>query len=111
MIVGEKNRINLPHMRCHCTLKPFNLQNTRDENNKKTCEQCFCYVCDKKAGECESWGGSHYRACDQGAEKFYWRTGESASVASAEKRMGSMMIYLKKLILESDYGDSRFRRT
>ncbi|GMH68636.1 hypothetical protein TrLO_g5881 [Triparma laevis f. longispina] len=61
-------------MRCHCTLKPFNLQNTRDENNKKTCEQCFCYVCDKKAGECGSWGGSHYRACDQGAEKFYWRT-------------------------------------
>ena len=61
-MVGGKNIVNLPHMRQHCThtrFDPafFNTQYKREtiDKNKDTCPQCYCYVCDKPAGECTSW--------------------------------------------------------
>jgi len=51
-------------------LAPHPLQaNPTSIHNKKYCDQCFCYVCDKKVTECTNWG-RHYAADDSSAT---WR--------------------------------------
>jgi len=63
-IVGGMNIVNLPHSRQHCTHCKFDptrfdgrLLYKREtiDKNKEVCSQCYCYVCDKPAKECQSW--------------------------------------------------------
>ena len=88
-MVGGKNIVNLPHMRQHCTHTRFDptiasaylsiYKRETIDKNKDTCPQCYCYVCDKPAGECTSWFSAtsddrlsnHCCANDTNA---FWRT-------------------------------------
>jgi hypothetical protein len=77
-VVGTLNQLRLPHMRPHCTEKPF--QNdlgyslvARKAVNGEHCNSCYCYVCDVPVKDCESWkDGDHCLATDQGDRKHYW---------------------------------------
>ncbi|XP_031419929.1 uncharacterized protein zgc:112980 isoform X2 [Clupea harengus] len=67
----------LPHARSDCPAHPFRetagpeLGNTHtSELNISFCEQCFCYVCDAPASECEVWR-SH---CDAHPRCSLWRS-------------------------------------
>ena len=49
------------------------------EANKKTCEMCYCFVCDGPASECQSWSGAaltaetaHCLAANRGANSSTW---------------------------------------
>ena len=46
----------LPHMRPDCSVHRFKADGIVSlGTNRKTCENCYCYVCDKPAKECEQW--------------------------------------------------------
>jgi hypothetical protein len=47
-----------PHPRAHCVVRPFLVSNERvgseeGGNNEGYCPNCFCYVCEVKASECQ----------------------------------------------------------
>ncbi len=64
-LVGTKADASLnamPHARCHCPKHNFKqvkadaeVQAGTREQNCKTCDKCYCYVCDTLASECASW--------------------------------------------------------
>lgn len=75
-LVGTVNELRLPHARNDCLEKPFQ----GDENyslhmrktvNQQFCDCCYCYVCEVKAGECQSWN-EHCLATDKGPKKLHW---------------------------------------
>eukprot|EP00429_Kryptoperidinium_foliaceum_P043107 CAMPEP_0176102834 /NCGR_PEP_ID=MMETSP0120_2-20121206/51588_1 /TAXON_ID=160619 /ORGANISM="Kryptoperidinium foliaceum, Strain CCMP 1326" /LENGTH=1287 /DNA_ID=CAMNT_0017436909 /DNA_START=94 /DNA_END=3957 /DNA_ORIENTATION=- len=87
-VVGAKNETKLPHMRQHCTHFKFdpaafdfrwNYQRNTIDTNAKTCDLCYCYVCDKLVKECTSWcsetstqrGSNHCCASDS---VQFWKT-------------------------------------
>jgi hypothetical protein len=65
VLVGAANQLRLPHMRQHCTKCIFVVSDTTEayskyaattvEANTKTCDLCYCYVCDCPAKECSEW--------------------------------------------------------
>ena len=68
IVVGSKNAVILPHMRCHCTTHPFNHTRPNEVAHKASCSMCYCYVCDVKVSECKKWS-THFRASDRSSEK------------------------------------------
>ena len=64
-LIGTKADASLnamPHARCHCPKHNFKqvkadaeVQAGTREQNCKTCDKCYCYVCDTLASECASW--------------------------------------------------------
>jgi hypothetical protein len=63
MVVGHINHVELPHLRQHCTVFPFD--DTPDVYdvyaqsvvtvNMQSCPLCYCYVCDCPAKDCSKW--------------------------------------------------------
>ena len=54
--VGINALSDLPHPRHECVVKPFK------KNPEEFCPNCYCYVCDIKASECDKWFGNHCKA-------------------------------------------------
>ncbi|GFR40540.1 hypothetical protein Agub_g1113 [Astrephomene gubernaculifera] len=73
-IVGETGQVvtrDLPHPRPHCAAHRFNASGAA--SNRTYCAQCFCYVCDVKAWECEFWGtGRRERDHANARSHPYW---------------------------------------
>jgi len=90
--LGTSNVLRLPHARHDCTQHSFvedvlrkkgmgQSQAARNglEANKKTCDQCYCFVCDVPASDCESWAGpaltpstAHCLASSRGINAITW---------------------------------------
>jgi hypothetical protein len=67
---------DLPHARAHCTKKPFKIVKDRlgeegGQGNEQYCENCFCYVCDVKASECQGW--LRVGHCHANEKESFWR--------------------------------------
>ena len=45
---------DMPHPRSMCAKNPFTTA-TPEQKENDTCDQCYCYVCDKLIKECKSW--------------------------------------------------------
>jgi hypothetical protein len=78
-VVGTVNQVLLPHMRQHCTEKPFFPDGTTHKtaaeqltNNMKVCSLCYCYVCDVEASKCPRWWDNHCSASNSGPRSAYW---------------------------------------
>lgn len=94
--VGEKNAVHLPHLRQHCTKFQFTQDFGRDfisarttaerdkirkagDLNKKYCDLCYCFVCDKPVSECNQWSmnigllDSHCHASDKGIYSSHYK--------------------------------------
>ena len=53
-------------------LKTHHERTTGKKSNSKSCEKCFCYVCDTLVSECKSWE-THCNASDKGRDKDSWK--------------------------------------
>lgn len=91
MIIGATGTVatrDLPHARCHCGVNIFEPTPTA-LSHVKTCDNCFCYVCDVPAKDCEAWGdGSsatdHCHALDKSPVWQARRTAIRAAATAAE---------------------------
>ena len=73
-IVGTKTDtalVAMPHARCSCPTVHFIVLPEKEEasekvrsTNSKTCNKCYCWVCDVLASECTEWS-SHCMAFDR----------------------------------------------
>lgn len=65
-IIGAKNELRLPHLRQDCTQFKFDpasqhgyqyrtYSRSTVDSNSKTCDLCYCYVCDCPAKDCKTW--------------------------------------------------------
>ena len=61
---GNGHDYTLPHLRANCVVHPW-LPTGGDDANATCCAECYCYVCDVPAHECQSWRGEHCHATDQ----------------------------------------------
>jgi hypothetical protein len=66
-VIGETGTL-LPHNRMNCKEHAF----TNYATHSKTCDLCFCYVCDKSWKECTRWI-VHCHATDQGPSAPGWK--------------------------------------
>ena len=95
-LVGVANENRLPHARHDCpnhrhsewyvASSEASIPSHVITQNCKSCDLCFCYVCDKPAKECPSWGTrdavypdntaakNHCCATDRGESAFFWKT-------------------------------------
>ena len=69
-LVGTLNEQRLPHMRQHCTEHPF--REAVVSGSRKFCSECYCYVCDIRASDCQRWD-DHFGATDQGSGSLMWK--------------------------------------
>jgi hypothetical protein len=72
---GANSLGDYPHPRHVCPSKPF-VKGGSVTQNTPVCVQCYCYVCDLKADECDfweahcgAWNGSHWLAMRQAKKK------------------------------------------
>jgi len=76
----------LPHTRNHCAEFPYKPNQATNDENKRYCEKCFCYVCDIEASKCLTWtndqasilndtgrGFDHCMAFDKGLGYEVWK--------------------------------------
>ncbi|KAK7929281.1 hypothetical protein WMY93_005676 [Mugilogobius chulae] len=66
----------LPHARYDCPIQPFMATECEISapmhNNQLMCEQCFCYICDKLASQCEVWSTSGMCHCNSHKKSTFW---------------------------------------
>ncbi|KAM9819643.1 uncharacterized protein ACBT44_009355 isoform 1-T3 [Syngnathus typhle] len=65
----------LPHARFDCPKHPFTATDESGEpvaGNQLVCGQCFCYICDKLASECERWQQSGACHCNSHKKSDLW---------------------------------------
>ncbi|XP_060716949.1 uncharacterized protein zgc:112980 isoform X2 [Tachysurus vachellii] len=67
----------LPHARYDCTVSfSFTDSNISEPENINAayCEQCFCYICDHPASQCEFWIVPGFYHCNAHKHSVYWKS-------------------------------------
>uniref|UniRef100_A0A8C5IJF8 Uncharacterized protein n=1 Tax=Junco hyemalis TaxID=40217 RepID=A0A8C5IJF8_JUNHY len=67
----------MPHARHDCSTQPF--ERTESDTcfplgkNADICEQCYCYICDKPAAECQLWTVPSLCHCNAHNKSNFWK--------------------------------------
>ncbi|XP_038675336.1 uncharacterized protein zgc:112980 isoform X4 [Scyliorhinus canicula] len=77
----------MPHARYDCVEQDFiRTENETSEsagNNSNFCEQCYCYICDKPASECQYWKLPSICHCNAHNKSAYWKAHRDAALTGA----------------------------
>ncbi|MGH0146835.1 UNVERIFIED_CONTAM: hypothetical protein FKN15_034845 [Acipenser sinensis] len=77
----------MPHARYDCTSHVFcqseNQTSRPVGTNSDFCEQCYCYICDKLASECQSWITPSFCHCNAHKRSLFWKSWRDKALIGA----------------------------
>ncbi|XP_023677622.2 uncharacterized protein [Paramormyrops kingsleyae] len=78
LVTFSRKATVMPHARYDCSSNPFSPTELDTcspvENNVAFCEQCFCYICDKLASECQVWKSPGVCHCNAHKRSDFWKS-------------------------------------
>ncbi|XP_018771328.1 uncharacterized protein LOC103817825 [Serinus canaria] len=75
----------MPHARHDCTTQPFERRESDAcfplGKNADICDQCYCYICDKLAAECQLWTVPSLCHCNAHNKSNFWKAQRNFALA------------------------------
>ncbi|XP_062304536.1 uncharacterized protein zgc:112980 isoform X2 [Osmerus eperlanus] len=86
----------LPHARYDCSIHTFTLEDAETSapagNNQLICQQCYCYICDRPAGECLVWTVAGMCHCNSHNRSVFWRSSRDAQLLGFLQRFSLTLL-------------------
>ncbi|XP_068445094.1 uncharacterized protein zgc:112980 [Clinocottus analis] len=104
----------LPHARYDCPIHAFTAVDCEIgapvADNQLTCEQCFCYICDKLASSCKMWNYSGVCHCNSHKRSDFWNNLRNSSLLGGLKTFNLTLSEIDSHLRHADTMLQSFRQ-